>query len=393
MAGIFLSCVTAASACSLVFDAERSGGADASAGDAWPTDAKIGPDCEGDTFPFALLNVESCDLPSSDGDLNLSLVGDYIIDTDNGLLQDPTDATRTLQFAIVVQEDATELLVLTFDSLAIAEPTRVTAIGSRPLVLVVHGDIHLEGVLAARGRDTLSAAGANLDVNCTLGRGQVGSSQVDENGNTGGSGGGGGALGSTAGVGAIVESSQGTATVAGQAALDLDLVPLRGGCAGGNGGDGLGGLGGYSGGAMQLIAGGTVRIDGRLTASGGGGAGGNVHGGGGGGGSGGGLLVQATRFVIGGVVSVNGGGGGEGSRAFDASQGQDGSEDSVQIAIGGSGQSAGGDGGDGATLNQGAQGGKQGALSAANAAGGGGGGGGAGVIRFVAATTDRRVDR
>lgn len=345
--------------------------------------------CPGDAIPVVMLNVDSCDLPVTPmGALDFDIAGSYLIDTDSGLVQNPLGATSSIDFKVVGQDGDSELFLLSADSMRVRAQSRVTVIGARPLVVVSFSNIEIEGVLAARGQGATHGAGGNLDSACALGRGSAGTLQTDENDNPGGSGGGGGGFGAPGGNGAIVSSSGAEPTAGGQATVDLGLVPLRGGCAGGIGGDALGGVGGYAGGAIQLIAAEAVRIDGRLTASGGGGTGADDHGGGGGGGSGGGLLVQTPSLRITGVVTANGGGGGEGSRTFASASGGDGREGSADVAPGGGGTSAGGDGGRGGALDSEARDGEQGSLSVPNAAGGGGGGGSVGVIRLLAPSLD-----
>jgi hypothetical protein len=162
---------------------------------------------------------------------------------------------------------------------------------------------------------------------------------------------------------------------------------LRGGCPGGKGGIGTGTtrtLGGPGGGAIYLVARGTLTINGAIDASGAGGNGGSsTKAGGGGGGSGGMIVIHAGTIALGanGAVAANGGGGGGGGGV--AAGGSDGDDPignfPLMVASGGQfammGAVRGGDGAAGATPA------KEGSDSAGG--GGGGGGGGLGQIRVL----------
>lgn len=95
----------------------------------------------------------------------------------------------------------------------------------------------------------------------------------------------------------------------GEAFANDDLVPLRGGCAGGiafsNGG------GGGGGGALQVVSGTLIEVNGSINANGIVGSPGEQQDGTGGGGSGGAVLLEAPRITLGSAVRLlaNGGGG------------------------------------------------------------------------------------
>jgi hypothetical protein len=175
---------------------------------------------------------------------------------------------------------------------------------------------------------------------------------------------------------------------------------IAGGCRGFAGGDGdsaQGGVGGGGGGALYVIGGDAVSINGSINTSGEGGlkgdlteTPGNGGGGGGGGGAGGFIALDAPQIVLGGtsVMLANGGGGGGGGAS--GVDGKDGKTPDAAIAsqatmpaLGGAG-GGGTDGGMGAALGQAAHAGLGSAM-----AGGGGGGGGIGAIYLFSATVVR----
>lgn len=152
-----------------------------------------------------------------------------------------------------------------------------------------------------------------------------------------------------------------------------ELVPL---VAGSDGGRGVG-KGGLAGGAVALIAGTSVTINGTVTAPGGGADRGDYGAGGTpglGGGSGGAILLEAPTVTITGAVAANGGGGSDPGTLAGA-RGTNGRTKTTAAGVGGPG--SGGtdiDGANGGTTTIGA--------TSLN----GGGGGGAGRIRVNAAT-------
>lgn len=255
--------------------------------------------------------------------------------------------------------------------------------GTRLLLLVATGDIAINGTLDAGSRRLYDAnlniigeeigAGEGTVAQC----GTANTGGIDNNGSGGGAG---GSFGGTGGTGGPGDNSAGGPGGAALAAMGLPTT-LRGGCpggAGGNAGVEIGGPPGHGGGAIYIIANGTVTIGGTILVGGQGGRGGRgAYAGGGGGGSGG--FVGIDAFAIGcsgnGEVSANGGAGGEGGGINDPGRSGLSSSNSNQQAICPATNANGGDGGDGSfnTVLTGGNG-----LTAA--AGGGGGGGGAGII-------------
>jgi hypothetical protein len=363
--------------------------ADASA-DADPNAPDAAP-CVGSELPVVPLNMQSCDVPAPLAVTALDEAGDYLLDTSTGLLLTPS-GSEFPPHAIVPQANGLELFVLSYQSFTLASNSRLQVKGSRALAVVSFGGLTINGELSAAGQGSAPGASGDQDAIClAFGRGVGGTVQLSNDNpvRTAGAGGGGGAFANPGGNGAGVDTVSGIPSnpiiSGGNAALDLDLEPLRGGCAAGSGGNG-GGIGGAAGGAIELYAAGVMTINGTVTASGGGGAAPSVeHAGGGGGGSGGGLLLQGGSISIAGAVTANGGAGAEGTRGGDsADSGEDGSWATDTAAEGGGGQSSGGNGGNGGAKATFAGNGTEGSSSPPSAAGGGGGGGSVGRIRLIA---------
>jgi hypothetical protein len=202
----------------------------------------------------------------------------------------PTYAPRTLP--AVIRTDTSELCatdvsrpnacVIVADAFAIG--TRVTAVGTRPLVLLARDSITIASALDVRPAGSRACA---TDF------------------------GAGGTLGGRGGTGG------------GQSPAVSPVSELVGGCAGGLGEavSAPGGMGGRGGGGVALIAT-EIVIDGVVDASGSGGHGCGpvtIHGGcgGGGGGSGGMIVLDASATLRGtGIVMANGGGGGSAETTY-----------------------------------------------------------------------------
>ncbi len=374
---------------------------DAALFDAVPIDAAFDAvppmPCPGDAFGFTLLNMDRCDPTDPIGPLVLSMrssnsIPPHWLDSDSGVLTYPNGSSTTLDHSVITQPDGSELFILNVNTFEIQSNSRLRLEGSRPVAILSTTDIKIAGRLLAFGRGSDEGVGANLDAPCVTSRGTDGVEQT-ANGAQGGSGGGGGGFASVGGFGNEVIGSGGGNALGGAVASSLNLVPLRGGCSGGNGGLGVeSGLAGGAGGAIQLVAANAITVGGKVSASGGGGRralASDPGGGGGGGGSGGGILFQADSMVVADSarITVNGGAGAEATRSNDVNtssrNGENGHVADNNPAVGGTGLANGGDGGDGATPESPAGNGGPGQQAADTAPGGGGGGGGVGVIRRV----------
>ena len=321
------------------------------------------------------------------------------------------DTTRCQSAAntasVVTMNDGGEACVLRARDVRVREDTVLHILGNRPGILLVTGNVTIEGIVNASAQLTIPGPGgfgggqpiegrANGSGPGGGGAGEVESLEFEDGG-----GGGGGAcgMGGMGGRGGDPPSNAAGGT-GGRATSPGDLQPLVGGSGGGRGrgsiGDGIrnAGLGGAGGGALQISARGRIDIDGGvLIAAGGGGEGGKGDGGfranwgsGGGGGSGGSILLEAAELTSTGLIAVPGGGGGGGSDI--GANGQDGAgllEGAAAPSGGDGGGSLGAPGGDGAgTDTMEGDAGEDVRLRFGNG-GGGGGGGGCIVFRTEAA--------
>ncbi len=256
----------------------------------------------------------------------VTLTNGAVIDTDAGTITNGDGSLVDVpDFQISAPSGGVAIRVFAVKSLAMAD---TTATGSRAVAMVSNGDILVRGHLWA-------GAGSTSQGNC-VGRDVTYANDPKEgpfSGATSGAGGGGfataGASGGTAAVGKFTAAGSAGGSAIGNSAL----VPLRGGCAGGDVPD----LheGGVGGGAIQLVSRTLISIEDSSSQAflDAGGRGGEGQTGGSGGGSGGGILLEAPRVAIssGTAVVANGGGGGAG-----CSDGEDG-QLSGQAAEGGSG--------------------------------------------------------
>jgi hypothetical protein len=273
-------------------------------------------------------------------------------------------------------------------TITILPGTTVSAVGSRPLVLVALDSIDVEGTIdVSSHRDATEVIGSAADdPRCAAGDGLADAA--------GGTGGAGGALQFAGGAGGAVGSSPG-----GSVAPGLTTADLHGGCRGGAGGSFFsvgGGARGHSGGAVYLIAPSTITLGAtaRILANGeGGGKGGSGGGGGGGGGSGGliGIDAPTIQLANGALLLAEGGGGGGGDDlAANARDGADAA--ATTAATGGTATAPAGSGGDG-SLGGNGQAGQPGPPAPTSSTGGGGGGGGASgyVLLYGAVVGSARI--
>jgi hypothetical protein len=274
---------------------------------------------------------------------------------------------------VVPQVFGPELCVVAGTTVTITDA--LVATGSRPLAILATDNATIGGTIDVSSTRTRHGAGAD-DLACIPSGPGAGSSNGAGGGagaSFGSSGGGGGAGSGGAVAGGMAAPASHTPTV------------VRGGCPGA-----LGGIGtisddapGSGGGAIYLLAAGTLTITGTIDASGaGGGAGRASKGGGAGAGSGGMIVLWAsTMDVTVPKIFANGGGGGGGAdNGASGHAGDDPSAPSTPAAGGTGGGSAGpGPGGTGAYQDVAAQRG----LDDVTGAGGGGGGGGVGFLLVI----------
>jgi hypothetical protein len=356
--------------CDFMFDLDRlktpvDAGPD---GEAVPMDA---PGCFGKYAPSATGLVQICldeappDTWTPTGELN-------------------TSAASSECHRIVAQSGTpSELCVIIARNITLDAflPTR----GNRPVVFVATDTFTLStsGGIGVDSRRTASRNGAGSnEPSCSPAPNGMGST-------SGSSGGGGGSFGARGGNGG--SGTGGTAGAISNLAITA-LGPIRGGCRGGLGGGAT--ANGASGGAVYIIAGKQVVIEGLIDASGEAGAGGTtssvqVQGNGGGGGGSGGLIAidsSSIRITASARLVANGGGGGGGGDGMGGFNGAPGFEAQLDMpplfpAPGGGGGDSSGNGGRGGGAMTGANNGAPAQAAILNSAGGGGGGG-AGIIRF-----------
>ena len=278
-------------------------------------------------------------------------------------------------------DQAVHYCVVTGAGLTVMAGKKVTAHGSKALILLSTATIDLLGDVDVSSRrvGSLRGAGANPaapacsfvtpPVQPLLGGGAYG-----------------GSFGSKGGSGSPAAPASGNVGTPGSE-TPMFPVPLRGGCKGGDGavsGTLLEGHGGDGGGAVAFIAMDQIHINNvKVNASGAGGHGGPSglgNSGGGGGGSGGMIYFESPKDLLfegSNRMWANGGGGGQGGTTANA--GVDGNESSgpAGAAAATNGPTTAGNDGGAGSLGDAVGGDGQ---SDAATGGGGGGGGGAGVI-------------
>jgi hypothetical protein len=262
--------------------------------------------------------------------------------TYNGSTWSGATCSQTLPSAkTITQSGGPSIDVLAFQGLTIAAGVTLSLTGSNAVMLVVFGNASVSGTIradAAAGASSSAAAGASGpggNYSCGGGTGGNGMNaagtcsspyDTDPCRNSGG-GGGGGSTGGGAGNAGL----SGTGGIGGSSRANASLVPLYGGCPGGDSaGYACTTSGGGGGGAVQVSASGTLTIAAGASVSASGGAGGTsacsasfmdggaspFPGGGGGGGSGGAVLLEAQTVTNSGTITVSGGNGGDAEAGF-----------------------------------------------------------------------------
>jgi len=343
-------------------------------------------------FPYAPSNFTTDQL--ADAGVTLTVACPVIIDTGTGAQPKPQvrDGGQCLSAALpwrLIQQAGTAqpALLITLDGLTIPPTGSMHFDGDAPVIIAVLGSATIAGAIDVSATTLGSGAGGRV---CGSGNG----------GNaTGGtrsySGGGGGGYGTSGGMGGQGHGGfgpldGGVPGAGGVANASATLVPLRGGCFGGDGKGALitdFGRGAFAAGAVQISASGSLTVAGQVSAAGGGGRGAtNDNGGGGGGSSGGGVLLEGQLVVVSGAVTANGGAGGCGAgNSSDGSDGPPGSATTATpAAVVSCGTTSGGIGGSGAAGSTAATSGGPNQ----NVDHGGGAGGGAGVGRIRVNSVD-----
>jgi hypothetical protein len=314
--------------------------------------------------------------------------GPTTVNSDDVTIDPPTSEVTILLLSQVDSSgDARLILVVAMESLLVQPGATLTLAGSHPVAIIatdtitVEGSIDASATASAPGPGGYRGGGPNVDGEGPGGnvapRGKHAGTYFD-------SGGSGGCHGSAGGTG----GASGDAPSPGQCAPfgSETCTPLFGGSGGGAGAGTCGGAGGHGGGAVQLTAGRSIHIAGKVLAAGWGGGGGRTAvtgcgqgSSGGGGGAGGGILIEAPSVVIvDDSLAANGGGGGGGADGLPeqlGGAGAPGTSDGSQAAGGAPGMAgspSSGAGGRGGAASGAAESG----VAASDPTGGNGGGGG-----------------
>jgi len=349
-------------------------------------------------FPFVPSNLDPLQLPADAGPgLTISCDTTYRLEGTGPLTVTTSTMgclamTPSYQLVPSASDGGLPTVIISAPSMTITTGATLNLVGSSyPYLFAIRGDVTIAGTLRATpanpGGGFASGPGGNDPNLCGTSRGSDGNATEPSSGGAGGS------FGTTGGRGGGTRGGAVPTVAAGPTSGNATIIPLRGGCAGGNGGPNNPGraVGGRAGGAVQVTSAGAIVVSGTITASAQGGSGapgGNTNGwGGGGGGSGGAVLLEARQLTVSGALTANGGGGGEGGRGNSGVNGANGSTTTATAAAGGDGNStAGGAGGNGAAGTTGAANAANATNSGPNWGGGGGGGGGAGRIRLNVVT-------
>lgn len=306
-------------------------------------------DCVPSHFPFDPSNFDQFALDVPDASVDLGC-GATFMSNDTPVLTWCGGGPQPRVISIDSTDGGISYRMLWMDSLRIQTTGSLRLTGEHPVIIAVRKDAVIEGQINA-GSTRLGTVGSGGST--TAAPGIWCASSAGANGTCGNPtqcGGGGGAGYAQAGGNGGNPSQGGVGGVGGQTFGANDLKPLLGGCHGGTGGTTSGGAGG---GAVQLTAGGTLRVTGQIIAPGAGGGGASSNGqGGGGAGSGGAVLLEGYSVMMyGATVTANGGAGGEGEGESNGNAGQDGHADRG-VALGGGGAAFyGGNGGDGGVRN------------------------------------------
>jgi hypothetical protein len=294
--------------------------------------------CTGDDFGYTISNVASCDIPFAATDLPfLDVATTATIDTTAGMLTVGPATIPLPSTALVTQHDGGQARVIALTGLDVPSGITIQVVGQYGLVLVVDGDVSIDGVLLASADHTTPAAGSRSAAACSASAGAAGT--VGAIGATNSSGAGGGGYGASGATGGATMAFLGSSIIPGGAGgiadPNLTLRPLRGGCPGGGG---VGGVPASGGGAIQISASGRIDISGTIAAGGGGAIASDTSSAAAAGGSGGGILLEASAIAMTAkaAVTANGGAGADGSGTAATCSGENGHPSNAIPAAGGS---------------------------------------------------------
>ena len=328
--------------------------------------------CAGDGFGYTISNVASCDIPAAAA---ASVVLNSTIDTTAGTVTVGTSVQPLPASALVAQPGGPQVRVVSVTGFRVPPGITVNVVGQYGLVIVVHGDVVIDGMVTASADHTTPAAGSRSAAACGASAGVAGVVASGGAGATSSGSGGGGHGGAGAAGGAAMGILGNTIPGGPGGVSDTNLVlrPLRGGCPGGvRAGDAPA----AGGGAIQISASGRIDISGTIAAAGGGGFARDTSAPAPAGGAGGGILLEAGTLALAATAAVtaNGGAGADGGGTTADCSGENGHPRNAMPAAGGacggSTDITGGPGGAGTTPAHGGDSGTRGT----------GGGGGVGRI-------------
>jgi hypothetical protein len=349
------------------------GGALGSDGSGGMTDGSAA--CAGDGFGYTISNVAPCDIPAAP--MMAPLIVNSTIDTTAGTVTVGTSVQPLPASALVPQLVGNQMVrVVSVPGFRVPPGITVNVVGQYGLVLVVRGDVVIDGTVTASADHTTPAAGSRIAAACGASAGAAGTTAVSGAGNTSsGSGGGGhGGSGATGGAATGVLGNPIPGGTGGITDTNPMLRPLRGGCPGGVR---AGGVPAAGGGAIQISASGRIDINGTIAAAGGGAVTLDPAVPAPAGGAGGGILLEAGTIALtaNAAVTANGGAGADGADKVSACSGENGHLRNDTPAAGGSCN--------GSTDITGGAGGTRTALAHGGDTGARGTGGGGGVGRIA----------
>lgn len=291
--------------------------------------------CAGDGFGYTISNVASCDILAA---APAPLIVNSTIDTSANTVTVGTTAQPLPASALVTQPGGSQVRVISVTGFRVPPGITINVVGQYGLVVVVRGDVVIDGTVNASANHTTAAAGSRNAAECSTSAGASGALDSGGGGGNNSSGGGGGGHGGSGaaggnGVGVLVNLIPGG--MGGVADANQALRPLRGGCPGGVR---AGGMPAAGGGAIQISASGRIDLSGTIAAAGGGGFALDTSVPAPAGGAGGGILLEAGTISMAATAAVtaNGGAGADGGGTVTACSGENGHPRNAIPATGGS---------------------------------------------------------
>ncbi len=288
--------------------------------------------CAGDGFGYTISNVAPCDIPAA---VPASVILNSTIDTTAGTVTVGTSVQPLPASALAAQIGGGPLVrVVSVTGFRVPPGITVNVVGQYGLVIIVHGDVVIDGAVNASADHTTPGAGSRGAAACGASAGATGAVAGGGGATSSGSGGGGhGGAGAAGGNGTVGMGNAIPGGTGGIADNNLALRPLRGGCPGGV----SSGVPAAGGGAIQISASGRIDISGTIAAAGGGGVALDTSLPAPAGGAGGGIVLEAGTIALAatGAVTANGGAGADGGDTVATCSGENGHPRNATPAAGG----------------------------------------------------------